>query len=174
VRVQGNERALRLVRWLEVEVALTAGNASLAVTTMDRPTPVSSNPADWATSRPELLLGAMAAIRLGERDGVQRAAQRLQSWVATHPRDAQAWQLLSSAHVAQDHTLRAIRADAETQVAQLDYAAALTRFKAAQDMLRDGTAGRSGDAAADHIDASIIDTRKRQVELLLREQTLDR
>ena len=173
-RTQSNDRALRLVRWLEAEVALTAGNVSLAVTTMDSPSPVSSNSADRAASRPELLLGAMAAIRLGERDGVQRAAQRLQNWTAAHPRDAQAWQLLSSAYVAQGHTLRAIRADAETQVAQLDYAAALTRFKAAQDMLHGGTAGRSGDAAADHIDASIIDTRKRQVELLLREQTLDR
>ena len=173
-RAQGNDRALRLVRWLEAEVALTAGNASLAVTTMDSPSLVSNNLVDRAASRPELLLGAMAAIRLGERDGVQRAVQRLQSWVATHSRDAQAWQLLSSAHVAQGHTLRAIRADAETQVAQLDYAAALTRFKAAQDMLHGGIAGRSGDAAADYIDASIIDTRKRQVELLLREQTLDR
>ena len=174
VHVNNNDRAQRLVRWLEVEVALTAGNASLAATTMDSPAPVSNNLTDRAASRPEILLGAMAAIRLGERGGVQRAAQRLQSWVATHPRDAQAWQLLSGAHAAQGHTLRAIRADAETQVAQLDYAAALTRFKAAQDMLRGGTAGRSGDAAADHIDASIIDTRQRQVELLLREQTLDR
>jgi predicted Zn-dependent protease len=173
-RVQGDARALRLVRWLAAEVALTAGNAQLAVTTMVNPTQAFDSPADRAASRPELLLGAMASIRLGEREGVQRAAQRLQSWVATHPRDAQAWQLLSSAHAVQGHTLRAIRADAETQVAQLDYAAALTRFKAAQDMLRGGTAGRSGDAAADHIDASIIDTRQRQVELLLREQTLDR
>jgi len=173
-RVQGDLRALRLVRWLEAEVALTAGNPALAVTTMSNPTQGFDSPADRAASRPELLLGAMAAIRLGEREGVQRAAQRLQSWVATHTRDAQAWQLLSSAHGAQGHTLRAIRADAETQVAQLDYAAALTRFKAAQDMLRSGTAGRTGDAAADHIDASILDTRQRQVDLLFREQTLDR
>ena len=174
LRVQGDTRALRLVRWLETEVALTGGNAPLAVTTMGSPSRGFDNPADRAASRPELLLGAMAAVRLGERDGVKRAAQGLQTWVTTHPRDAQAWQLLSSAHAAQGHTLRAIRADAETQVAQLDYAAALTRFKAAQDMLRSGTAGRSGDAAADHIDASILDTRQRQVELLFREQALDR
>ena len=90
-------------------------------------------------------------------------------WVADHPRDAQAWQLLSSAYAAQGQTLRAIRADAETQVALLDYAAALDRFKAAQDFVRKG-----GAATPDHIEASIIDTRRRQVESVLKEQALER
>ena len=64
--------------------------------------------------------------------------------------------------------MRAIRADAEAQVAWLDYAAAMDRFKAAQALARKGGPG------ADHIEASIIDTRARQVESLLREQTLER
>ena len=174
LRVQGDARALRLVRWLETEIALTDGNPAQAVALMGNLRRTFDTPAEQAASRPELLLDAMVAIRLGERESVKSAAQRLQSWVAANPRDAQAWQLLSSAHAALGHTLRAIRADAETKVAHLDYAAALTRFKAGQDMLRSDTAGRTGDAAADHIDASILDTRKRQVELLLREQTLDR
>jgi hypothetical protein len=42
------------------------------------------------------------------------------------------------------------------------------RFKAAQELVR-----RSG-AGGDHIEASIIDTRTRQVALLLREQALER
>ena len=104
----------------------------------------------------------------------QNTVQRLQDWVVIHPHDAQAWQLLSSVQAALGHTLRAIRADAETQVVMLDYAAALNRFKAGQDLVRQGKAAGTGDLAADHIDASIIDTRKRQVELLLKEQLLDR
>ena len=64
--------------------------------------------------------------------------------------------------------LRAIRADAEAQVAQLDYAAAVDRFRAAQELARRGGPG------SDYIESSIIDTRTRQVESLLREQSLER
>jgi hypothetical protein len=53
-------------------------------------------------------------------------------------------------------------------VAHLDYAAAIDRFKAAQELVRRGGAG------GDHIEASIIDTRTREVESLLREQALER
>ncbi len=95
-------------------------------------------------------------------------SQRLQTWVAEHPRDAQAWQLLAAAYHAQGLKLRAIRAEAEAQVAQLDYQAALDRFKAAQDV------ARSAGAAGDHIEASIIDARARAVASLLREQALER
>ncbi len=114
--------------------------------------------------RPELLLTAQAQVQAGQAG---QAAQRLQTWVATQPRDASAWQLLSAAYGAQGQALRAVRAEAEARVAQLDYTAALDRFKAAQDMVRRG-------AAADHIEASIIDTRSRQVESALREQALER
>ena len=55
------------------------------------------------------------------------------------------------------------------QVAHLDYEAALDRFKAAQELARRGTG-----APGDHIEASIIDSRARQVESLLREQALQR
>ena len=96
------------------------------------------------------------------------AASRLQTWVALHPRDAPAWQLLGAAYTAQGQTLRAIRAEAEVQVAHLDYQAAMDRFKAAQDVARKSGAG------GDHIEASIIDTRARAVASLLREQALER
>jgi hypothetical protein len=46
----------------------------------------------------------------------------------------------------------------------------MDRFKAAQAVVRDSTGG----ASVDHIEASIIDTRARQVQLLLREQALER
>ena len=60
-----------------------------------------------------------------------------------------------------------MRADAEARVAQLDYQAALDRLRAAQDMMRKGEGN-------DYIEASIIDTRARQVASLLREQSLER
>ena len=174
--VRLDARAARLSRLLEVEIALTAGDATRAAGLL-RANPVVREAAGDASAlrRPELFLGMQVALAVqgGSVDvaKVSDAAQRLQVWVAAHPHDAQAWQLLSSAHGAQGQTLRAIRADAEAQVALLDYPLALDRFKAAQELLRQG---RAGSGAADHIEASIIDTRKRQVELLLKEQTLDR
>jgi predicted Zn-dependent protease len=114
--------------------------------------------------RPDVLLGMQALVQTGK---AADAAQRLQTWVAENPRDAAAWQLLSTAYGAEGQRLRAVRAEAEARVAQLDYAAALDRFKAGQEMARRG-------GAQDHIEASIIDTRARQVESLLREQALER
>ena len=118
-----------------------------------------------AQGRPEVLLSAQSQIASG-RAG--EAAQRLQTWTALHPRDATAWQLLAGAYGAAGQRLRAVRAEAEAQVAYLDYGAAMDRFKAAQDLVRKGGAG------SDHFEASIIDTRARQVESLLREQALER
>ncbi len=93
----------------------------------------------------------------------------LQTWVVTHPKDAQAWQMLSEVWGRKGEAVRSIRADAESRVAQLDHPAAMDRLKAAQDMLRGGQAGVAGRNA--HIDASIIDTRTRQISNLIREQT---
>ncbi len=168
--VRADERALRLSRWLDAEMALSAGDAPRAAAVLNA-SPGGRHEGGADARRPELFLAVQLALQTGQGAPAGEAAQRLQSWVAAHPRDAQAWQLLSSAYATQGQSLRAIRASAETQVALLDYPAAVDRFKAAQDLLRQG---RAGDAAADHIEASIIDTRKRQVELLLKEQTLDR
>jgi predicted Zn-dependent protease len=141
--------AQRLTRLLEIEVALLSGQSA---------------PEIVPSGRAELLLMAQVWIREG-RAGM--AASALQSWVALHPRDAGAWQMLGRANTAQGQILRAIRAEAEAQVALMDYAAAVDRFKAAQGLAR-STPG------VDHIEASIIDTRTRQVQSLLREQALER
>ena len=173
--VRTDAPAARLSRLLAAEIALAAGDTPLAVAALASGS-VGSGAAGGESAverRPELFLASMLAIRGGQRAQAGAAAQRLQVWVAAHPHDAQAWQLLSSAHASLGQNLRAIRADAETQVARLDYAAALDRFKAAQEFMRQGRASGSGDAAADHIDASIIDTRQRQVNALLKEQAKD-
>jgi predicted Zn-dependent protease len=118
-------------------------------------------------SRAAMLLQSQADLAAGRPQDV---SERLQTWVSTHPRDAMAWQLLATAQGRQGQTLRAIRSDAESRVAQLDYGAARDRFKAAQDLMRSGR--DTGSGASAHIDGSIIDTRTREIDQLLREQAL--
>jgi predicted Zn-dependent protease len=151
--VAGDAAAQRLARLLAAELALGQGDNARVLRTLDAE----------SKRRPDLLLTAQAQVQSGKAGD---AAQRLQTWVATQPRDAAAWQLLATAYAAQGQQVRAVRAEAEARVAQLDYTAALDRFKAAQDLVRKG--------AGDHIEASIIDSRARQVESALREQTLER
>ena len=160
--------AARLTRLLAVEIELAAGDAARAGALLDANAP----------GRPELFLMAQARLAGGSAEGgtergvaLNELAQRLQTWVASHPRDAAAWQWLGSTYAAQGQQLRAIRAEAESQAAHFDYQAAVDRFKAAQNLVR--RQGASG-APGDHIEASIIDTRARQVEALLREQALER
>lgn len=153
--VAGDASGQRLARLLAAEVALAQGDAARTLTLVDA----------HSQRRPELLLASQAQVRTGH---AAEAADRLQTWVSNQPRDATAWQLLSSAYAAQGQTLRAIRAEAEARVAQLDYTAALDRLKAAQDLVRKHPAG------VDEIEASIIDTRARAVESLVREQALQR
>ena len=149
----GDPGAARQSALLASELAMLQGDGARALAVLDTA----------SRKRPELIYSVQAQIAIG-RD--REAADRLQPWVTLHPRDAQAWQLLSAAYNAQHDTLRAIRADAEAQVAHMDLQAAMDRFRAAQDIARRG--------GADHIEASIIDSRARQVASLLREQALER
>jgi hypothetical protein len=55
-----------------------------------------------------------------------------------------------------------VRAEAESRVAQRDYAGALDRFKAAQAL-------PAALRVADPIELAIVDSRRREVEVLLRE-----
>ena len=96
----------------------------------------------------------------------QVVSGKLSTWVTDHPKDSGAWQLLAVAYGNQGQTVRAIRADAESHAARLDYPAALDRLKAAQNVMR------SNPASADFMEGSIIDTRARQIDLLIREQAL--
>ena len=148
-------KTLALLR-LEValEVALAAGQVPADVAQID---------ISKTTSRAALLLQSRALLAAGKPKDV---ASRLSTWVADHPKDAAAWRLLAAAYGQQNLTARAIRADAEAQVVELDYPAALDRLRAAQAMLR------SNPASGDFMDASIIDTRARQVDSLVRDQAL--
>lgn len=149
--------AQRLAALLRAETLLTARQADTALQAVP--------PTTGANKRPELLLRAQALTALGRSAEV---TGDLQTWVSNHPRDAGAWQALASAWQAQGQGLRAIRAEAEAHAVRYDYAAAVDRFKAGQLL------ARSGASAADHIEASIIDTRLNAMQLLLREQTRER
>ncbi len=151
-------RAQHQIRLLGAELALAAGDLKQAAQALD-----ARGQAEAAT-RPQLFLQARLWTQNGQ---ARRAAEQLQVWLAAHPRDAQAWQLLAAAYTVQGQTLRAIRAEAEVQAARLDYAAARDRLRAAQELARQGP-------NVDHIEASIIDTRSREIESLLREQALER
>ncbi len=122
---------------------------------------------DVATSRAQLLVQARALLAAGRAAEV---SDKLQTWVVTHPKDALAWQLLADAWGRQSQLSRAVRAEAESRFAQLDYPAALDRLRAAQELLR---SGRGGTGQNMHIEASIIDTRTREVAALIREQALE-
>ena len=149
--------AVRAANLLGIELETAAGRPGEAVGAVKF---------SQGSTRAELLIGGRAMLASGQIAGL---ADVLQTWVVTHPKDAQAWQMLSEVWSRQGEAVRSIRADAESRVAQLDYPAALDRLKAAQDMLRFGQAGVAGRNA--HIDASIIDTRTRQISNLIREQT---
>ncbi len=150
----GIPRASDVVDLLAIEIDLLAGTP-----------PGSLSPARFAnaTNRADVLVLARALL------AAQRAPEvsgKLQTWVTVHPKDAQAWQLLATAYGNQGQSVRAIRAEAESRAAQLDYPAALDRLKAAQGLMR------SNPASADFMEGSIIDTRTRQVESLVKEQAL--
>ena len=167
-------QAAEPVRWLAAEIDLNARDltpsqlqslaASLGL--------ADSKPLLVAEMRrPQLMLQAQLALQLNTPDSLSRSVQNLQTWVATQPRDDLAWQNLASLYAAQKQGLRALRAEAEAQAARLDYTGAMDRLRAAQDLMR---ANEAQGSPADHIDASIIDARQRQIAELLKQQTLKR
>ncbi len=151
VRTADDASAAKLARWLQAEIALAAGDAQRAAGLLDA----------RSKERPKMLLAADAAV------ATRQAAPMvpvLRDWVAANPRDATAWRALAGLYGAQNDTVRAVRAEAEANVAILDYPAARDRLKAAQELMR-----RPG-APIDHYEASIIDSRARAVDVLVKRQ----
>ena len=150
----GNPGASQVIDLLSLEVDLLAGKVPATATHIDL---------TQATMRADLLTKARAVLAAGRAKDV---SDRLSTWVTAHPKDAAAWQLLAVAYGGQNQSVRAIRADAESRASELDYAGALDRLRAAQAMMR------SQPGSADFVEGSIIDTRARQVDLLVKEQAL--
>ncbi len=151
---KGNAPVANATSLLTIEIDLLAGAVPAGAAQIDM---------GATTVRAELLMQARALLAAGKPQAV---SDRLITWVTLHPKDDAAWQLLAVAYGNQNQSVRAIRADAEGRVAQLDYTGALERFRAAQTMIR------SNPGSADFVEGSIIDTRARQLDSLVKEQAL--
>ena len=147
-------RAGKAVELLGIEMELLDAKAAPSAASADL---------GKVASRAELLTEARS---LTAANRAPEVSQALRVWVADHPKDALAWQLLAVAYGQQNQPVRAIRAEAESRAAQLDYAGALDRMKAAQLLMR------RQPGSADYVEGSILDTRTRQIELLVREQAV--
>ena len=112
--------------------------------------------------RPAMMARAQAAIaRASARDpaaglALQRETEELQTWVAEHQRDALAWTLLAQCAEPLGDKLRAVRAEAEAHAANGDLLGAIDRLHAGQRLTKQGH--------VDFVEASIIDTRLREIE----------
>jgi predicted Zn-dependent protease len=163
--VAGDLFDLNTTKLIAIELHLAMNNPDAALAMLPLQT------AGKRLSRPELFAQSQVQIASKQTALAALAVQNLQTWVAAHPTDSPAWQLLGNAYRSNGQSLRAIRAEAESQVALLDYAAAIDRFKAAQDMVRSGSATVA--TGRDYMEESIIDVRTRQVQELLKQQIKD-
>lgn len=155
--VATDAQGARQSRYLRAELFMAEGRPDLALSTLG----FSAAP----KTRADLLLWIPLKVATGQADVAADAAQL---WLIDNPTDASMWQQLASARASQGRTVAAVRAEAEVNIAHIDYAAAVSRLKAAQSLYR------SSPQNADHIEASIVDVRLRQVEQLLREQAVER
>lgn len=170
---------------LAAELALARGDAAAAAATLAllrQPATASAGPVTpgprvseaGAAQRSVLMLRSQTTLALalkrreqGDRSqdaALREAVELLQTWVAEHRQDAAAWLLLGQACDALGLQLRALRAQAEARAAVGDIGAAIDRLRAAQ------ARSRSAAAGGDFIEASIIDTRLRQLQAQRRQQ----
>ena len=163
---------LRLIRLLEAEMAYKEDDMQGALRALSAMIPLASK--QW--QRPELIAVAQASARLQTANPSVETSQilvqsvsALQALLLQSPQDAQAWQVLATALVAQGRTLGSLRAEGEAQLARMDIGAAVDRFRAAQDASR-----KLPLQTGDHIEASIVDARLRFAQGILREQLLER
>jgi predicted Zn-dependent protease len=161
IAVAGDLYAVYATKLIATEALLIANDNAAALALWD------ANPVTGRLNRPALF--SQSQVQIVNKQAAA-AVQNLQTWVVKNPTDAPAWQLLAKAHSAANQPLRAIRADAEAQVALLDYTAAIDRFKAAQEWVRNNAASQ---ASRDFMEESIVDVRTRQVLDLLKQQIKD-
>jgi hypothetical protein len=157
----------RLARLLEAELALAQGDAARTVRLLQGAAKLPLA----RMGRPELALWSQAQMQNASAQDVAQLTERLREWVALRPRDVLAWRLLASAYELQGRSVAAVRAQAQADGLEQDWPAALARLRAAQDLVRSGQWGAMG---PDHLEASIVDTRAREVVQLLREQAVQR
>ena len=164
-RDPGAERALRL---LQAQVRLARGDAAGALAALD------ALPAAAGRPRAPLLFRAQAALDLQRKDtanaaataDLRRSTEALQTWLVDQPLDATAWELLSATSQALGLTLRSMRAGAEARAVVGDLGGAIDRLRSAQ------AAARTAQGP-DFVEASVIDSRLRQLMAQRRQQALE-
>jgi predicted Zn-dependent protease len=108
------------------------------------------------TDRATVLWGVQSQMALRQWS---LASERLRAWVVQYPRDALAWQLLSQVQWQQGQRVAALRAEAESRVAIMDFQGGLDRLQAAKALT----------GAQDEWEQTIVETRWRQVTERLKE-----
>jgi beta-barrel assembly-enhancing protease len=142
-------RAERAVAMLHAQLLLERGDATRGAELL--------KPYAADASRSVALLRAQLAIGARDEAGLRRQAEELQTRVALSPLDATAWTVLGQAQERLGQPLRALRSQAEARYAIGDLSGAVDRLRAGQ------RAARSG-SASDHVEASVIDARLRDVD----------
>jgi beta-barrel assembly-enhancing protease len=152
-------RAERFVQLLAVQSVLMRGDAARAAALLQ--------PYAGDGSRPAVLLNGrvtLAAVPAGAADvsPLKPRAEELQTWVAVHPNDAEAWVLLGQTWSRLNQPLRSLRAEAEARLAVGDLTGAIDRLRAAQRSARSG-------GTSDFIESSVVDARLRDIDGLRRQ-----
>jgi beta-barrel assembly-enhancing protease len=122
-------------------------------------------------TRPTLLLRAQVALAAwraapdatAAHTALRQSTQALQTRVVLHRQDVLAWQTLAQTAQASGQALRAARASAEAVAIQGDLPGAIDRLRTAQQSVR-------GDASADYVELSVIQSRLRELEAERRHQ----
>jgi len=165
-------QAERILRLLQAEVRLADGNAAGALDALAALEARSGIGSNDDAARPPLLLRAQAALALQHKDPARAAeplrasTEALQTWLAEQPQDAAAWELVAATSDALGLKLRGMRAGAEARAVLGDLTGAIDRLRAAQ------TASR-GAAGQDFIEASVIDSRLRQITAQRRQLAIE-
>jgi predicted Zn-dependent protease len=115
--------------------------------------------------RPELFIKAQLASKGIQTESTLNA---LKNWLAFFPQDARAWQYLSSIYEFQQNKLGQLRALAEVEIAQMNWAGAKERLRAAQ-LWADTHTNLS---SQQRLDLAIIDSRLSLVNQSIRERQI--
>jgi len=155
--------AHKLLTYLKAELEAARGNPRGAIALIQT----------LSKSRAQLLSLSQYRNATHATEDAKMVADSLQLWLAQNPRDAMAWSLMSAALLSSGNTIGGIRADAEAQAAHWDFASAVDRLRAAQDLTRQMARQKGLDATA-QFEASIVDVRLRNLENARKEQALER
>jgi predicted Zn-dependent protease len=151
--------------WAGTPLAFVANNLLVEVLMAPAWVPDAQTAADLAahaqrasthTDRATVLWGVQSQMALRQWS---LASERLRAWVVQYPRDALAWQLLSQVQWQQGQRVAALRAEAESRVAIMDFQGGLDRLQAAKALT----------GAQDEWEQTIVETRWRQVTERLKE-----